>query len=120
VRTCLALLISLVSTASFAESIACTNDFTLSSAVGVRKGNSGDDHYQYEAGMLHEVYDGRTLWSYSIVSEKDGLIVGALRQQEHASDCQVVLIDRRNKTLMKTVVQGNLRFTTFGPCTFGP
>jgi hypothetical protein len=77
-----------------------------------------DDRYHYEPGALQEVSEGRTLWNYSIVSERDDLIVGALRQKNHPSDTQVVVIDRKNMTLMKTVVQGSLRFTAFGVCTF--
>ena len=117
-RTCLAVLIALCSYPSFAETISCTKDFTMSSTVGIKKENNGSDHYLYVPGSLQEVFDGRTLWNYSIVSENDDLIVGALRQKKYPSDTQVVVLDRRNKTLMKTVVQGTLRLTMFGPCTF--
>jgi hypothetical protein len=91
----------------------------------IRRSSSGsyvaitdNDRYHYEPGALQEVSEGRTLWNYSIVSERDDLIVGALRQKNHPSDTQVVVIDRKNMTLMKTVVQGSLRFTAFGVCTF--
>lgn len=110
----------LITSSSFAETIVCTKDFTMSSIVGIKKGNNGDDRYHYEPGTLREVFDGRTLWDYSIVSEHDDLIVGALRQKKYPSDTQVVVIDRKNKTLAKTVVQGDLRLTTFGTCTFTP
>ncbi|MEW5792634.1 MAG: hypothetical protein ACOY4L_00705 [Pseudomonadota bacterium] len=73
---------ALFSSSSFAENIACTKDFTMSSVGGIKKGNNGDDHYHYEPGNLQEVYDGRTLWNYSIVSEKDDLIVGAPEAKE--------------------------------------
>ena len=117
-RFLIPVLLILFSSASVAETIVCTKDFTLSSVAGVKKGNNGNDRYHYEPGILREVLDGRTLWGYSIVSEKDDLIVGALRQKEHLTDMQVVVIDRKNKSLSKTVIQGNLRFTTFGPCAF--
>ncbi len=105
--------------ASAAERIVCVKDFLLSSAVGVQKGYNGKDEYLYEPGkVLMEIQDGRVLWRYTQVSEANGLIVGALRQEKHQSDSQVVVIDRRTGEFYKTVKQEPLRFTSFGTCDF--
>lgn len=83
------------------------------------KGYNGKDEYVYSAGQyLHEIFDGRSIWRYSQVSEEDGLIVTALRQKKHSGDTQVVVIDRQTQELYKTVKQGDLRFTSFGKCEF--
>jgi hypothetical protein len=99
--------------------VLCVKDFTLSSAVGVKKGYNGKDEYVYSPGQyLHETFDGRSIWKYSQVNEEDGLIVAALRQKKHSGDTQVVVIDRQTRELYKTVKQGDLRCTSFGKCEF--
>jgi hypothetical protein len=67
----------------------------MSSTVGIKHGSNGKDEYVYErGGVLLEVFDGRPLWRYAAVSEDDGLITAALRQKDHPSDTQVVVIAR--------------------------
>ena len=105
--------------AAAAERIVCHKNFLMSSAAGVKAGPSGKDEYAYVPGKyLEEILDGRPIWSYRQVSEENGLIVAALRQQKHPADTQVVVIDRNTKELYKTVKQGKLRFTSFGTCDF--
>jgi hypothetical protein len=102
-----------------AERIVCVKDFTLSSAVGVKKGYNGTDEYAYAPGQyLHEILDGQSIWKYSQISEENGLIVAALRQKKNPRDTQVVVIDRQTQALYKTVKQGELWFTSFGKCEF--
>lgn len=90
----------------------------MSSSVGVKKGYNGKDEYLYESGQLQEIFDGRAIWTYSQVTEANGLIVAALRQTNHSNDTQVVVIDRKTREFYKTVKQGELRFTSFGGCEF--
>lgn len=118
----LTLIFSFSTNAAFAvESIICLKDFLMSSSVGIKNGYNGKDEYLYESGTtLVEISNGRPVWRYVAISENNGLITAALRQKSHPTDTQVVVIDRANLTFYKTVVQGDLRFTSFGTCSFHP
>ena len=90
----------------------------MSSAVGIKKGANGTDTYNYNDGVLKEIYHGKAIWTYTHVSEKNGLLIAALRQNKHSEDVNIITIDRNTKKLYKTVIQSGLNYTSFGECKF--
>lgn len=91
----------------------------MSSHIGISEVFNGTDYFRYEPGKyLYDSYpnERRCFFEYTDLIERDGSVVGFLRQKGQPSDTQVVVLDLLSKSFYKTIRQGDLRLTILGDC----
>jgi hypothetical protein len=81
---------------------------------------NGTDYIKY-ADQEYICYlidkDGDDCYSaYTNIMERDGAVVGFMRQKNSPQDTHIIVLDLRNKRFYKTFEQGDMRVTIFGDC----
>ena len=98
----------------------CPKTFTMSSLIGISDKYNGTDFIKYvEQEYICDLknQDGEECYIfYRNIIERDGAVVGFVRQKNHPKDTQVIVLDLRNKRFYKTIEQGDMRVTIFGDC----
>ena len=99
----------------------CPKTFTMSSAIGLSDRYNGTDYIkyvdkQYICDLIDK--DGEDCYvTYTNIMERDGAVVGFIRQKNRPTDTQVIMLDLQNKRFYKTFEQGDMRVTIFGECS---
>ena len=98
----------------------CPKTFTMSSKIGISDTYNGTDYIKYvEQQYICNLTDkdgDDCYFTYTNIMERNGAVVGFLRQKSHPHDTQIIVLDLRNKRFYKTFEQGDLRVTIFGDC----
>ena len=116
-----ALLATLCASVANAEIIwECPKTFTMSSEIGISHAYTGTDYIKYvDQEYICDLIDkdgDDCYFTYTNIMERDGAVVGFIRQKNSPQNTQIIVLDLRNKRFYKTFEQADMRVTIFGDC----